>query len=59
MGETWLSISLASTISAESVWSLEAVSWSLHISVFRYNYREKVAKIVHEINGSRNKIANS
>jgi hypothetical protein len=56
MGETQFSISLASTISAKSVWSLKAVSWPLHR--FRFNCREKVAKIVHKINGSKKK-ANS
>ena len=35
-------ISLASTISAESVWSLEAVSWPLNV--------------LHEINGPRKKM---
>ena len=30
-------------------WSLEAVSWPLHVSVFRSNCRVKVAKIVHKI----------
>ena len=48
MRETWFSISLASTTSEESVWSLEAVSQPLYASVSRHNFREKVAKIVQK-----------